>query len=215
MGKYVDLTGNTFGRLHVESRAPNAVRSNGKTRTMWNCKCDCGNTCIVDSYTLTHGKQISCGCFKKAQMSKLSKTHGMTNTRLYNVWSGIKSRCYNHNTYEYRFYGQRGIEMCDEWRNSFEAFYEWAHNNGYSEDAPRGRCTIDRVDSNGNYCPENCRFVTQLEQANNLRSNHRVEYNGETHTIAEWSRITGISQYKIRNRITRLGWSPKRALTTI
>lgn len=142
-------------------------------------------------------------------------THGKTNTKLYNVWRGIKSRCYNENVYEYKWYGAKGIAMCNEWKNDFEAFYSWAIQNGYDESAQRGVCTIDRIDGNKNYSPDNCRIVTQLKQMNNIRTNHIITYNGESHSIAEWSRITGINQYKIRNRIVKLGWSPERALQTI
>ncbi len=215
MGNFRDLTGQKFGRLTALNRAQDYLSPSGRRRTMWRCACDCGKECTIEAYNLSHGKQVSCGCYRDEQLSRRQKKHGMTDTRLYFVWCGIKNRCYNPNVYEYRFYGARGISMCEQWKNDFLVFYNWAIECGYDISAPRGMYTIDRIDCNGNYCPENCRWVTQMEQANNLRSNHIVEYDGETNTIAEWSRITGINQYKIRNRIVCLGWSARRALTTV
>lgn len=182
---------------------------------MWTCRCDCGNIVTLAGDALTRGVQVSCGCYHKELVSEMFSTHGKTNTRLYSVWSGIKSRCYNKNVYEYKWYGGRGITMCDSWKNDFNSFYLWAIENGYDESANRGICTIDRVNCNEGYSPRNCRIVTQLDQMNNIRTNHIVTCNGESHSIAEWSRITGINQYKIRNRIVRLGWSPEKALQTI
>lgn len=215
MGKFTDLTGQKFGRLTVIERAQSIRRNNGKLRTMWRCKCECGNECIVAADAITRGAQVSCGCYRMGHLKQVNVTHGMTNTRLYYVWCGMKNRCCNENTRTYPLYGGRGIKMCDEWRSDFMSFYNWAVNHGYDENAVRGECTINRIDCDGNYCPENCRIVSQLIQMNNVRTNHNIIYNGETHSFAEWSRITGISQYKIRNRIVELGWTPERTLTTI
>lgn len=215
MGKFNDLTGKKFNRLLVLKRAENYVRRDGSTRTMWLCKCDCGNTIVVTGDALTCGRQFSCGCYRKEHTSSMFMTHGKTNTRLYGVWSAIKNRCKNPNTYEYKFYGARGITLCREWETDFDKFYEWAMANGYDENAPRGLYTVDRIDPNGNYCPENCRLISQQAQMNNIRTNHLLSYRGETHTIAEWSRITGIDQFKIRNRVSKLGWTVERALETI
>lgn len=214
MGKFIDLTGRKFGQLTVVSRAENLRSASGRPRVMWNCTCTCGNNTTVTSDALLSGNQISCGCYRKKHAVEMFTKHGKTDSRLYYVWSGLKARCYNKNVYEYRFYGARGIRVCDEWRNDFSAFEKWMLDNGYDECAPRGQYTIDRIDCNGNYSPENCRIITQQKQMSNLRSNHLLEYNGETHTLAEWGRITGISPFKIRNRIARLGWTAERALTT-
>lgn len=181
---------------------------------MWRCLCGCGKETVVEACNLSSGRQISCGCYRDEKARSMTSKHGKTDSRLYGVWCAIKSRCYNPNVPEYRYYGARGISMCDEWRQDFVSFYDWMMSHGYDPSQPRGVCTIDRIDYNGPYSPENCRIVSQLEQMNNVRSNHTVEYNGETHTIAEWSRITGINQFKIRNRISKLGWSPERTLTT-
>ena len=208
------MIGKTFSRLTVVRRADDSVSPSGRKHKMWVCACACGQTAVVEDYNLRSGKQVSCGCYRKMRQAASNTKHGMTDTRLYYVWSSIKSRCSNPNVYEYEWYGGRGITMCDEWRNSFQAFYDWAIAHGYDESAPRGQCTIDRIDCDAGYSPENCRIITQAEQMNNVRTNHILRFNGEDHTIAEWSRITGINQFKIRNRVARLGWTTERALTT-
>jgi len=146
MGKFIDLTGERFGRLTVIERAASTIRKNGKTRTNWKCRCDCGNICCVDAYNLRGGKQVSCGCYQAERTSAANKSHGATNTRLYRIWSAMKARCDNKNVQSYRIYGGRGITVCREWESSFEAFQTWALANDYKEDAPRGECTLDRID---------------------------------------------------------------------
>lgn len=128
-------------------------------------------------------------------------------SRLYSIWRHMKERCNNKNHVAYRGYGGRGISVCDQWKNDFLAFKEWALANGYSADL-----TIDRINNDGNYCPENCRWATPLEQQNNRSANHRITFRGETHSIAEWGRITGISRITIRSRI-RCGWTVDDVLT--
>lgn len=135
--------------------------------------------------------------------------HGKRHTRIYDIWRSMRQRCYNPNTNRYKNYGGKGIKVCDEWRESFEAFYEWAMANGYADNL-----TIDRKDTNGNYEPNNCRWVTMKEQQNNRLNNHLETYNGETHTIAEWSEITGIKMCTLWARLKKYGWSIEKALTT-
>ena len=214
MGSFKDLTGKVFGRLTVIERVDGNYKPGERHRTKWRCLCSCGNTVVVNADALTRGTQVSCGCYRNEKRAKRLTTHGMTDTRLYNVWTAIKRRCYNPNCSEYHRYGGRGISMCDEWKNDFMVFYNWAITHGYDESAPRGVCTIDRIDCDGDYSPNNCRFVTQKQQMNNVRTNHLLQYNDETHTMAEWGEITGINPLKISNRISVLGWTTERALTT-
>ena len=134
--------------------------------------------------------------------------HGMSGTRIYKTWHNIRSRCKNPNASKYENYGGKGITICEEWDSSFENFYEWAMENGYEEGL-----TIDRIDGTGNYEPDNCRWVTPKEQANNTRANVRIEWNGINHTLTEWSEITGIKANTIRKRIFELGWSVEHALS--
>lgn len=123
-------------------------------------------------------------------------SHGMKHTRIYNRWCAMKERCYNPHSKSYRRYGERGITICDEWRNSFEAFYEWAVSNGYQEGL-----TIDRIDNNKGYSPDNCRWVTYKQQNRNYSRNHMITYNGKTQCIADWAEEVGINQATILYRI--------------
>ena len=200
------VPGDRFGRLVVIEQADDYVTPSGKKYPRYLCKCDCGNTKLIDKTNLLKGKTLSCGCLQKERASAARKTHGDTDSRLYNVWCAMKRRCYNENVPEYPLYGGRGIFMCDEWRNDYGAFREWAVANGYDYNAPRGQCTIDRIDTNGGYAPENCRWVSQKEQMNNVRYNHREVYNGEEHTLAEWGEILDIDPQKILRRMN-MGWS--------
>ena len=134
------------------------------------------------------------------------------NKRLYNVWASMKSRCLNKNNPAYPRYGGRGITICDEWMNNFSSFARWAYENGYMDDAKRGDCTLDRIDSNGNYEPLNCRWVSFNIQNNNRRDNVLIEHNGVTHTMAEWSRIVGISTKVLHYRLKH-GYSVDEALS--
>ena len=137
------------------------------------------------------------------------KGHGMTKTKIWKTWRAMRERCYVPCVGGYKNYGGRGIKVCDEWNASFENFMEWAYANGYKENL-----SLDRIDVNGNYEPNNCRWVTFLEQANNKRTSHFLEYNGEIKTITEWSRITGINKNTLLSRVTKYGWSVERALNT-
>ena len=143
-------------------------------------------------------------------------THQLSDKRIYNIYYAIKERCYNHKTKCYERYGGRGIRMCEEWLNDFQAFYDWSVANGYKEEIlPNGinKWTIDRIDTNGNYEPSNCRWITVKEQSRNTRKNKIVEFNGESYTIAEWSEKLGIPYSRIYNRLDN-GWSVEKALST-
>ena len=204
MGVVRDISGMRFGKLEAIER----VGSDKHRHSTWLCKCDCGNEIVVRSDSLIRGLQVSCGCYNIEQIRNRSITHGKANTRLYNIWRGIKKRCFVESEVFYKDYGGRGITICDEWKDDFEMFYEWSMQNGYREDL-----TIDRIDVNGNYEPTNCRWATLIEQQNNTRKNRFLTFNGERHTIAEWSRVTGISVQRKSHRLNGLGMSVERALT--
>lgn len=204
--KFIDLSGERYGRLVVVDRALN----DGK-RTMWNCVCDCGNRVTVRAENLRSGNTKSCGCIEKDRPNRT--THGLSKSRINSVFNSMKQRCYNKNNYEYANYGGRGIKICDEWLNDRRAFYRWAVENGYDDSAEYGECTIDRIDVNGDYCPENCRFVDLFVQANNTRKNKYYMYCGEKHTLAEWARIKGIKYIDLYMKINRNGLSIEEALT--
>lgn len=271
MGKFVDLTGQRFGKLVVLERAPNIGRmtawkcrcdcgnetvkkgiylTQGDTKSCgcecgrqpideignrygrllvvgesdrnyhgtkrWICKCDCGEVVSVTGADLRKGHTTSCGCYHRemfGEMASSRKTHGKSKQRLYKIWSSMKTRCYDTNSDFYKYYGGRGIRICDEWMGSdgFQHFWDWAYANGYDENAKKGQCTIDRIDVNGNYEPSNCRWTTNLQQANNKRTNHFVTIGNEKRTISEWSRISGISKGVIRQRLQN-GWSAEKAV---
>ncbi len=200
----IDLTGKSFGRLTVVEYS----HTNKHGVAMWKCKCDCGNERIVAGAHLRSGHTTSCGCFNLEAIKKRATKHGLKQTRLYNTWLHIKDRCLNSSNKDFEHYGGRGIKVCREWADNFETFYKWAINNGYND-----KLTIDRINVNGDYCPENCRWVTQKKQCNNKRSNVFLEYNGETHTLKEWSEITGICYQTIHGRY-RKGKTPAEILRT-
>lgn len=204
MSKLIDLTGQRFGHLVVIKRAENSKCRQAR----WLCQCDCGQSTIVVGCQLRNGQIKSCGCLRREKLIQRSLRHGETHHRIYNIWLGIKRRCLKPGDSGYEKYGGRGITVCEEWRNSYVAFRDWAMANGYAEDL-----TIDRIDNNGPYSPENCRWTTNAEQAKNRRSTRLIEYNGKTLCIKDWARETGINYCTLFRRLSH-GWSIERALTT-
>lgn len=191
MSERNDLSGQRFGRLTVVEYAGR----NRQNRAMWKCVCECGNVVITRSDALKSGDVQSCGCLNNELRSqrfiRMNTTHGKRNTRLYVVWCDMRRRCNDNRAPEYKNYGARGIRVCNEWNNDFKAFYDWAMANGYDETANRGECTIDRIDVNGDYSPDNCRFSDSLTQGGNKRNNRLITHNGETKTQSEWARYYG------------------------
>lgn len=170
IGAFIDLAGRQFGRWTVIKKA-HSVGNGKKPSIKWVCKCDCGEIREVFGHSLRSGVSVSCGCLHKERVSETSKyahrTHGNSRSRLYGIWRGMIDRCYYPSHNRYHVYGARGIRICDEWRNDFPAFRDWAMANGYDPKAKRGECTIDRIDVDGNYEPSNCRWVDMKTQVQN------------------------------------------------
>ena len=165
MRKVKDLSGLRFGKL-------TAIAVDGRDKNgnvTWLCNCDCGKSCVVTGVHMSSGHKKSCGCLNSSdgRRQRVETKHGKSNSRLYRVWATMKNRCHNPNTERYRYYGGRGITVCDEWRNDFQKFYEWAISNGYDENAPFQQCTIDRIDNDKGYSPDNCRWVDMNAQRHN------------------------------------------------
>ena len=203
-----DLTGQRFGRLLVVSRAENSA--SGKPR--WNCICDCGNAFIASGNALKSGYTKSCGCYNREVSTKNHYRHGGHNDRLYGVWNMMKQRCGNRNNRFYKNYGGRGITICDEWKDDYESFKLWSMENGYDPTATRGECTIDRIDNDKGYCPENCRWTNKRVQANNCRTNRWLTYKGRTKTVSQWAKETGICASTIIYRDNH-GWPVEKTLS--
>lgn len=178
-----DLTGQKYGRL----TAVECCGENAHHNPLWLCKCECGGTVVCSASALQGGHKRTCGCFEEEHPNVLKRTpHGKRHTRLYSIWSMMKNRCSDKSV---KNYGGRGISICEEWKQNFEAFYEWAMNNGYSDDL-----TIDRIDNDGNYCPENCRWATVKEQARNRRTNHHVQYKGKDYVLTDLATELNVSR---------------------
>lgn len=202
--KQLNLTGERFGKLV-------AIKTIGKNKNggyLWQCKCDCGNEIIANVGNLKNGHTKSCGCLRVDRCKTNFAKHGLEHTRLYGIWSDMRLRCYDEKNIAYHRYGGRGITICDEWKNDVKAFYDWATANGYKDSL-----TIDRIDNDGNYCPENCRWATVKEQASNRRSNILVTHNGKTQTMKKWANEVGTPYKVVWARMQKLGWSAERALT--
>lgn len=193
MTRFKDMTNLRFGRLTVLE----CVGRDNNGNALWRCKCDCGKENIVDGCRLRKGNTKSCGCYNVYRTKICNSTHRKSKTRLYAIWGGIKARCSNPKCEAFKKYGGRGIKFCKDWV-FYENFEKWALNNGYSSNL-----TIDRIDNNGNYEPDNCRWVTMKKQCNNRRSNRYVEYNGKIFTIAEICDILNLPYQYVIYRINK------------
>lgn len=158
------LTGKRFGRLLVLGRVENHRTKGGKSQVQYKCQCDCGNIIVARGESLCSGNTKSCGCYEHDVHIAMNTTHGKTGIRLYRIWQGMKQRCYYKKSTYYKDYGGRGISICDEWKNDFQVFYNWAMSHGYSD-----KLSIDRINVDGNYEPSNCRWATNSEQQLNKR----------------------------------------------
>ena len=193
-----DITGQRFGRLV----ALNFSHKDKNRKTYWDFQCDCGNIKTLRTDQVKNGNIKSCGCLKKEQDNiNLNRkgsepwkydSQGLSQHPLYYKWKGMKERCYDVHSNSYKRYGGRGIEICEEWLCSFKAFYDWSINNGWEEGLQ-----IDRIDNNGNYEPNNCRYVTAKENCNNRSTTRKIEINGITHSITEWCEIFNIEPHSL------------------
>lgn len=200
MGSYkknenIDITGKRFGRLTAIKKVKHAS---------WLCKCDCGNEVTLCYSQL--GAVKSCGCLRadaKKNFAKQAKKHGEYNTRLYRLYTSVKSRCYYTKHREYHRYGGRGITMCDEWKNSYVAFKEWALTNGYDYSKTGIKQSIERIDNNKGYCPENCCFVTSKEQALNRETTYVCEYQGKKYSAFDFANTYGLPYIAVKCRLKK------------
>lgn len=187
-----NLEGRKFGKLTVKNF--NGIK---KERAYWLCKCECGNEKITSGKLLKNGNCISCGCVQKEIASRNSKTHGKSKTRIYYIWQGMKERCNNPNNLNYFNYGGRGIEVFDDW-NKFEEFEKWSMLNGYNDDL-----SIERINVNGGYNPNNCTWIPLRLQSRNRRNVINIEFNGTVKTLTEWSKYFNVSHSTIQYHIKK------------
>lgn len=199
---FIDLSGQRFGRLTVKRQA-------GKNKwgmVIWDCVCDCGAKKTIQRSHLKSGSTLSCGCLQKQQLSERSKTHGMTGTKTHEAWRSMVKRCtYKKHTY-YSKYGGRGIKVCDRWLESFENFL------ADMGECPDSKMSLDRINNDGDYEPENCRWATVYEQQNNRSNNVRHFWNGKQMTLGEISRAHNVDYDRLHTRVNQLGWSLEEAL---
>lgn len=200
--RVVDLTGRRFGRLLVTSFSG----INKQQHSTWNCICDCGTQCTVVGTKLTRGNTQSCGCLNREAVRAKNTTHGYSRHYLWNTYYKMLDRCHNPKSNLYERYGNRGITVCQRWRDSFADFI------ADMGDRPQN-CTIDRIDNDGPYSPDNCRWATIAEQNRNTRQNHTLTYMNETLTITEWAARLNMSPGTIKSRL-RYGWSTEQTLST-
>lgn len=210
MRKITDLAGQTFGKLTVLRLSDDYTK--GKAR--WLCRCECGQTTVVFACNLVRGHTTSCGCHKKANYKTMNLTHGATAAKVarkneyprsYKIWVRMRQRCNSPSDAAFKDYGARGIAVCERWKD----YANFAADMG---EPPPGT-SLDRIDNDGPYSPENCRWATKVEQARNKRTAKLITYNGETRSLVEWAEHLGIPRQRLHNRIYR-GWPIERALTT-
>lgn len=207
MSNVIDMTGLQIGRWRVIKQAPSDKRG----QAMWVCQCACSNNTIsvVRGADLRSGKSLSCGCLHNELLSDIRSTHKKTGTRLYVIWKNMRQRCYNSNHPAYKNYGGRGVSVCQEW-NSFDVFGKWALENGYNDSL-----SIDRIDCDGDYNPQNCRWADNSVQSNNRRCNHYITIGDDTLSLSEWCKKLGKVYGTVRSRINKLHWSPEEALEIV
>lgn len=199
------LSGQRFGRLTAIEKE----YTNSHGEVVWKCQCDCGNIAHVTAHYLVSGHTKSCGCLVADRTREANVKHGLTHSKLFYAHTNMMTRCYNPKYKYYYAYGGRGITVCDEWQgeNGVKNFAEWAINNGYDP-----ALTLDRIDVNGNYSPENCRWATMKQQQNNRTNNARFEYNGKVKTLAEWADELGVKYSRLQKMLYCNGGSIEKAV---
>lgn len=209
--KFKDLSGEKFGCLTAIKKVDNTI-SNGRSFVNYLCVCDCGKEKIVKAENLRSGNTKSCGCLSDYSRRTAQLKHGMAKSRLYSIYRSAINRCYNKNHKYYSNYGGRGISFCDEWigEYGFEHFASWAYKNGYCENL-----SLDRINNELDYSPDNCKWSTMKEQANNRRNNRLYEYNGEFLTISQLSEKYNIPYDTIRARLVKYGFSVYEAVNVV
>lgn len=184
----IDMTGKRFGHLTVLRRVPHETQHGA----YWLCRCDCGREIEVRGWYLRNRTPVSCGCQNGV---KHGYCRGVRPKRLYVIWRDMRSRCNNPKNIGFHLYGGRGIKVCEEWKD-FSVFAAWAEANGYADDL-----SIDRIDSDGNYCPENCRWATNHDQQRNKRRTVFITVGDETKCMADWARTIGVYPATIRKKL--------------
>lgn len=197
-----DIRGNRYGRLTVIDY----VGKDKSNHSMWKCKCDCGNEIVTAGYRLKDRTCKSCGCYRVEFSRQKATIHGMAFTRLHKEWDEMKYRCSSQKRKGAHRYFGRGIKVCDEWINSFENFKEWALANGYDDSL-----TLDRIDNNKGYSPDNCRWADRIVQQRNKENNVVIEYEGVKKTLAEWAEDLGMNYGTLHSRLKRWNWDIEKA----
>ena len=186
---FKDLTNQKFGYLTAIS-----IDSSKKSghNTYWLCRCDCGNTRSLQTHQLTAGNVTSCGCMNT---KKRKSEYLLDKKRIFNIYNGMRTRCCNSKSPSFKYYGGKGITICDEWLNDFKSFVNWAYANGYSNSL-----SIDRIDNSKGYYPDNCRWIALNDQFHNKTNNVWLSHNGETHTMADWCKLLNFSYTLAKSR---------------
>lgn len=200
MPNRIDLSQKQYGRL--------TVRRFDQERKRWLCECTCGGEVFVRADHLKDGHVQSCGCLSAEKTKERFTAHGQSGSRLHRIWVGMKQRCTNTNRASYENYGGRGIRVCDEWANDFAAFLDWAAKTGYKDDL-----SIDRIDFDGNYCPENCRWATMYDQQRNKANNRIVSTEDGEVVLSDYCKKQGLPYHMVLKRVLR-GWDTQKAIET-
>lgn len=198
--KEQDIIGRRYGHLVV--LALDSCRAGHK---YFLCQCDCGKQKAISMSHLRTGSSHSCGCGVVESTIRRNTTHNDSKTRLYRIWSEMKRRCLKPSSAAYRYYGGRGIKLSADWLD-YTSFQEWSLSHGYTDSL-----TIERIDVNGDYCPENCKWITKEEQARNKTNNRRITINGETRLVTDWLKDASVSSTQVYYRLKH-GWSIEDAL---